>query len=369
MPHSWEAVRRLGGIRSNRIAVWVIAVLLAFAAFLIRLPLNSLVDGKGPFVTFLLATMLSAAWAGFWPGIATTVAGALLSRFVVPQSNLIPYLVVGSFVCGVCEVLIRARDRARDAERLLHDAQRQLQMQAEELRRSNRDLEEFAFVASHDMQEPLRAVNIYTQLLLKKVNREDSAELIRYAGYVTEGVERMQRLIRDLLEYSRVIHNETEPDVVDTHAAVLQVTKINEEAIQQLGASVVVDPLPMVLAGEAHVVQIFQNLISNSLKYRNENIPPLIHISAAVQDGKATFRVRDNGIGFDPEYADKVFRLFTRLHGKEYQGSGLGLAICKRVVERYGGQIGVESKRGEGSTFFFTLPAASPAEARYAIAG
>ncbi len=212
----------MGGLRPSRAMAWLIAVLLAVAALLVRLPLNPLIDGKAPFITFFLATMVSAALSGFWRGIATATGGALLSRFAVPQTNLIAYLVSAIGVCVVCEVLIRARDRARDAEQQLRETERQLQVQAEELRRSNRDLEEFAFVASHDMQEPLRTVNIYTELLLRKVNRQDSAELTQYAGYVSEGVERIQRLIIDLLDFSRVIHNETESIVVDANTAVVE---------------------------------------------------------------------------------------------------------------------------------------------------
>ena len=342
------------GFRSKPITAWGMAVLLAVAALMARLALNPLMGSTGAFVTFFLATIVSAALSGFWPGMGTAVAGALLSRFAVPQDNLIAYLVSATFVCGVCEVLIRARDRARAAEQQLRETQRQLQVQAEQLQRSNRDLEEFAFVASHDMQEPLRMVNIYSQLLLKKVNARDSAELTQYADYVTEGVERIQRLISDLLNDSRVIHDDADRIVVDARAAVAEALKANEDVVAQSGALIITDPLPMVLAGETHVVQVFQNLISNSIKYRKENIAPRIHISAEVEDGSATFRVRDNGIGFESEYAEKVFKLFTRLHGKHYPGSGLGLAICQRVVERYGGKIWVESKPGEGSTFLFT---------------
>jgi len=355
-----EGVGSLGGFRLRRVAAWTIAALLAVGALLVRLALNPLMGSKAPLVTFLVATMLSAALSGFWPGIATAAAGVLLSRLAVPQSNTLGYLVSAISVCAVCEILIRARDRARDAEQQLRESERQLQAQAEELRRSNRDLEEFAFVASHDMQESLRTVKIYTQLLLRNVDRQESAELTQYGGYVSEGVERLQRLISDLLDFSRVIHNETESIVVDANAAVGEAMKVSEDVIRQSGASIVVDPLPMVRAGEAHVIQIFQNLISNSLKYRKENEAPRVHIDAAVESGKATFQVEDNGIGFDQEYAEKVFKLFTRLHGKQYPGSGLGLAICHRVVERYGGKIWAVSKPGEGSTFFFTLPLAGP---------
>jgi signal transduction histidine kinase len=352
---SWQRLNALLA-RPRRLTPWAIALLLAVAALLVRLALNPLMGGNAPFVTFLLGTIVSAAMSGLWPGIATAVSGALLSRLAVPQSNLIPYLVSAALVCGVCEVLIRERDRARAAERQLRETQQQLQMQAEELKRSNRDLEEFAFGASHDMREPLRMVNIYTALLLKNVKREDSTELMLFAGFVSEGVERIERLLSDLLNYSRVIYNEAAQSAVDAQAAVAEALKVSEDTIRQSEALIIVDPLPMVHAGETHVVQIFQNLITNSLKYRKEDTAPRIHISAAVEDGEATFRVEDNGIGFEQQYAEQVFRLFKRLHGRDYPGSGVGLAICRRIVERYGGRIWVESKQGEGSTFSFTLP-------------
>ena len=369
----------LGGFRPRRGTAWTVALILPILAFLLRLALHSLLGGRAPYFTFFMATLASAALSGFWPGIATTILGALLAQFAFPlvgagplvgpkDATVVQFAIAAVVVCLVCESLIFARERARSAEQKLIESERRLQRQAEELRRSNRDLEEFAFVASHDMQEPLRMVNVYTQILLKHANMEKSPEISRYAGYVSEGVERMQRLISDLLEYSRVIHGENEQAPVNTDAAAAEAVKISRDLIDRSNASVVIDPLPMVLAGEAHVIQVFQNLISNAIKYRKQSEPPQVHISARLEANEAVFRVRDNGIGFEPEYSQKVFKLFTRLHGHQYQGSGLGLAICQRIVERYGGRIGVDSKVGEGSTFFFTLPAASDANAHQAAA-
>jgi PAS domain S-box-containing protein len=249
----------------------------------------------------------------------------------------------------------------------LKEAEAELQLQAEELKRSNRDLEQFAFVASHDMQEPLRTVNIYTELLLRRMEEGRSEELNQFAEYIHKGVARMERLIRDLLHYSRVIHDQSEDHVVDAGAAAREAVKVSQALVEQSGAQVTIDALPTVLAGEAHVTQLFQNLISNAIKYRREDAVPRIRISAEMRDGQALFRVADNGMGFEPQYAEKVFRLFTRLHGHQYGGSGLGLAICQRIVERYGGSIGAESRVGEGSTFFFTLPAANGAGAQQAV--
>jgi light-regulated signal transduction histidine kinase (bacteriophytochrome) len=377
--------RWLGGFRRNSLAAWIIAILLAIAALFIRLSLHGLLGDKAPYTIFFLATAASAALNGFWPGVSTAIAGALLARFVLlpggwahltdPADPMAPvrYLVTGGVVCWICEVLISARERARSAElrlreneSILKKAQAELLLQAEELKRSNRDLEQFAFVASHDMQEPLRTVNIYTELLLRRMEEGRSEELNQFADYIHQGVARMERLIRDLLHFSRVIHGESDSRPADAGAAAREALKVSQALVEQSGAEVTIGALPMVLAGEAHMTQVFQNLLSNAIKYRREDALPRIRISAQLGDGHVLFRVEDNGIGFEPEYAEKVFRLFTRLHGNQYAGSGLGLAICQRIVERYGGSIGAESRVGEGSTFYFTLPAANGAKSHRA---
>jgi light-regulated signal transduction histidine kinase (bacteriophytochrome) len=336
----------------------------------LRLALNPIFGAKAPYVTFFLAAAGSAALAGLVPGIVATVTGAALASlahiidptdpFALPR-----FLISSGFVCWICEVLISARERARNAEqrlleneKILKAAQAELRFQAEELRRSNRDLEQFAFVASHDMQEPLRTVNIYTELLLRRVSEGDPKDRDQFATYIRDGVVRMERLIHDLLHYSRIIHGEAERHPVDAGEAAREAVKVNQTLVELTGADVQIGPLPIVLAGEAHVTQVFQNLLSNAIKYRKGDQRPQIHITAELQNGLALFRVKDNGMGFEPEHAEKVFKLFTRLNGNQYGGSGLGLAICQRIVERYGGYIGAESRPGEGSTFFFTLPVA-----------
>jgi PAS domain S-box-containing protein len=250
------------------------------------------------------------------------------------------------------------------------ETEAKLNGQTEELRRSNQDLEQFAFVASHDMQEPLRMVNIYTQLLLRKIAGRDFADVDQFAGYIHEGVGRMERLIRDLLHYSRVIHGEPDSAAVDAYAAAREALEVNRRLVEESRAEVVIDPLPAVMASDAQLLLVFQNLMSNAIKYRKPDAAPRIRISADVSAGRATFRVTDNGLGFDPAYSGKVFKLFTRLHGKNYEGTGLGLAICKRIVERYGGSIGVKTEPDVGSTFSFTLAAAqSEVESHAAISG
>ncbi len=232
------------------------------------------------------------------------------------------------------------------------------QRNEQELRRINRELEEFAFVASHDLQEPLRMVNIYTQLLLRGTPVENDTAR-EYAGFVRQGVARMEMLIRDLLTYSRAVKTqEFAVGKADLSVALSETLVVLQNRIEEYAATIHSTSLPMVRGDTKQLAHVFQNLLSNALKYRKKGTAPEIHISAENENSDWTIRVRDNGIGFEPRYAQKIFGLFQRLHDDEYPGTGLGLAICQRIVERYGGRIWAEGRPGEGAEFFFTLPAA-----------
>lgn len=227
----------------------------------------------------------------------------------------------------------------------------------EELRRKNAELEEFAYIASHDLQEPLRMVNIFTQKLLRSHVRPGDTEAQEFAEFIGSGVKRMEGLIRDLLSYSRTIQAESARGrTASLAAAVAQSVALLTMQIEEAGASIQPGDLPEVPGDESQFAAVFQNLISNSLKYRHPERTPTVQISAEQSDGSTMIAVRDNGIGFDPAYADRIFGLFKRLHTNEYPGTGLGLAICKRVIERHGGRIWAESQPGQGSTFYFSVP-------------
>ncbi|SRR5579883_118942 len=228
------------------------------------------------------------------------------------------------------------------------------------LRQANRNLEEFAYVASHDLQEPLRMVNVYSQLLLKRIGPDANSQLNQYAEYIRTGIRRMEALIGDLLTYSRVTHAEdTGPARADLEAALRQALISVEARVQESDAEVSYDPLPAVTGDESQLAHVFQNLLSNALKYRKRHEPPRIHIGAQRCDGHWIVSVKDNGIGFEQDQAERIFGLFKRLHrNDEYPGTGLGLAICKHIVERYRGRIWAESQTGVGSTFFLSLPVA-----------
>jgi PAS domain S-box-containing protein len=226
----------------------------------------------------------------------------------------------------------------------------------DELRRMNRELEEFAYVASHDLQEPLRMVNIYTQLILKSLGGED-AKLDNYAGFVRQGVQRMEGLIRDLLTFSRITHDSELPaSTADLSVSLNETLSVFKNRIEESGAAITAQTLPTVRGDAPQMAHVFQNLLSNALKYRKKNVPPEIQIAAEPDGEQWTISVRDNGIGFDPQYAERIFGLFKRLHRDEYPGTGLGLAICQRIVERYGGRMWAEGRPGDGATFYFTLP-------------
>jgi len=233
-----------------------------------------------------------------------------------------------------------------------------LAVRAAELARSNRDLEQFAYVASHDLQEPLRMVGSYTQLLSQRYHGQIDAEADEYLGYAHDGVIRMRELIDDLLAFARV-GTRAEPFVR------IRSEEVVDQALDNLEAAIATQkghadhgPLPEILGDRTQLVQLFQNLMGNALKFRGP-ADPVVRVEAVRSGGEWIFSVRDNGIGIPPEYQEKIFGMFQRLHGRgEYPGTGIGLAICKRVVERHGGRIWVEStgRQGEGTRFCFTFP-------------
>jgi PAS domain S-box-containing protein len=235
-------------------------------------------------------------------------------------------------------------------------AEVQLLQKVEELNRSNEELGQFAYIASHDLQEPLRMVASYTQLISKRYKGKLDADADEFILFAVDGAKRMQRLIQDLLTYSRV--GTKGKDLLETSSEdALQQALINLRGlIEESSALVTHDHLPSVVADEMQLVQLFQNLIGNAIKYQNPGIPK-IHISASKSGGKKwMFSVKDNGLGIEPQYFDRIFGMFQRLHEREeFAGTGIGLAICKKIVERHGGVISVESQPGLGSTFHFAL--------------
>lgn len=252
-----------------------------------------------------------------------------------------PWRQTDGTVCGLLGVLTDVTPQVRARQ---------------ELERVNRELEEFAYVASHDIQEPLRMVNIYSHLVLKRIGSGDS-KLQQYGEYIRQGVVRMEALIRDLLAYSRAIHRDPAPiGSADLSASLREALSVLGNSIDSSAALITTQQLPCVRGDTKQVTHVFQNLISNALKYCREGVRPEIQITAQSNNGHAVIAVQDNGIGFEQKYGEQIFALFNRLHKDEYPGTGVGLAICHRIVERYGGSIWAEGRPGEGSTFYFSLP-------------
>lgn len=243
----------------------------------------------------------------------------------------------------------------KESEALLLDLNNRLKHRADELAASNVELERFAYIASHDMQEPLRMITSFLQLFKKKYEDQIDETAEQYIHFAVDGAERMKKLIMDLLEYSRVGSNKDDFTEIDTNALLEEVKNIFLNRINEMKATVTIDPLPLIKGHRTQIFQLFQNLIGNALKYHSGESAE-IHVSGKEDNGHFIFSVKDNGIGIKPVFFEKIFILFQRLHHKnEYSGTGIGLAVCKKIVEKHGGKIWVESEPGKGSRFSFSI--------------
>ena len=261
------------------------------------------------------------------------------------------------------EELARRAAAALENSRLYNESkqtQAELQVKNEDLRRANDDLNQFAYSASHDLQEPLRMVSIYSQLLKRKYAAQLDETADKYLSYAVEGASRMETLLRDILAYTQVANTDTVPPAPVAAGTVLHKALANlQGGISESGALIHTGELPAVRVQEVHLLQLFQNVIGNAIKYRKEQ-GLRIEIAASLECDRWLFSIADNGIGIDAQYKEQIFGLFKRLHSTEdYPGTGVGLAICQKIVERYRGRIWVDSEPGRGSTFYFTLPAGS----------
>ncbi|MGE0268674.1 MAG: CHASE domain-containing protein [Candidatus Omnitrophota bacterium] len=250
----------------------------------------------------------------------------------------------------------KARKDAVEYADRLEKSLKETQFAKAELERSNKELEEFAYVASHDLQEPLRMVSGFTQLLEKKYKDQLDDKAREYIHFANDGALRMQTLIEALLQYSRVGKKDTAFEEVDLNGVMAQVLADLDFSIKETHADIKVDPLPVLTVNRAQMVQLFQNLILNALKFREQDKAPVIAVACQKKTEHWQFSVKDNGIGIDPRFSDKIFVIFQRLHSnKKYPGTGIGLSLCKKIVENYKGRIWIESEPGKGSIFHFTI--------------
>lgn len=264
-------------------------------------------------------------------------------------------LITAVLVLGLLAALSRVMAREIRRDRMVNQA---LRAANRDLSRSNADLEQFAYVASHDLKEPLRNIASYVQLLQRRYQGRLDEDADAFIGYTVDGVRRMQMIINELLVYSRIGTGPLTRGAVQTGVLVSTALANLKAVIAEAGAVVEVKgPLPVVVGDAGQLSSVFQNLISNGLKYRRDDIRPELTVAVAEQGEFWRFSIIDNGIGIDPQYHRQIFELFKRLHARDrYTGTGIGLAVCQRVIERHGGEIWVESVPGQGASFHFTLP-------------
>ncbi|MGE5499850.1 MAG: ATP-binding protein, partial [Syntrophothermus sp.] len=257
------------------------------------------------------------------------------------------------------ENAVQKNGELQEANKQLINVQQELKRKNLELERSNKDLELFAYVASHDLQEPVRNVSNYTALLERHYKGKFDERGLQMLEFITEGSRRMQELIKDLLSYSRLSNIQNKFEKVDLNDVCLDAIANLKSAIEEADAQIKTDMLPSVKGVRAQMLQLFQNLISNAIKYRSPERTPVIEVGYQQKGNKFVFFVKDNGIGIEKDYFDRIFIIFQRLHDRgSYPGTGIGLTICKKIVERHGGRMWVESEVNKGSAFFFSLPSA-----------
>lgn len=374
------------------LAAWMPAWLEGYVLVFLLLGAATLITVSVPFhgqwrllinTMFLLCIGVGAWKGGFVPGVITVLYTEMVApRLVVHTFKLSQVNWVSTFEVVLISLLLswaassqrrlkrsneeldaRVRERTAELEELNRELQRRetrLVEQTEQLAQSNADLEQFAYIASHDLQEPLRMVSIYTELFAQQFHGSIDEHADRHIQTIIEGAQRMETLLRDLLAYSHTIHAEQRPPETFGSAEAVEVAMSRLEVpLRETGAKVKVESLPEIHGDRVGLTQVFQNLMSNALKYRS---PENCEIRIAAQpDGEWwILSVEDNGIGIHGDYHETIFKPFKRLHGREYRGSGVGLAICRRIVERQGGRIWVESEPGRGAKFRFTIRAARP---------
>jgi PAS domain S-box-containing protein len=278
-----------------------------------------------------------------------------IAGIITSESKDVNWVLVNGFPNldenGIIKNIITTNTDITDRKKMEFELQKTL----DKMRYLNKELERFAYVASHDLQEPLRMISSFSQLLEKRYKDKLDEDADEFIEYIVDGAKRMQKLINDLLIYSRVGRGDEPFIPIDTNVVLKNVIKNLKQSIDDTNAEITHDILPTVIANESEMIQLFQNLISNAIKFHRED-PPYIHVSAKLENDEWIFSVKDNGIGIDSKYFDRIFIIFQRLHKKdEYGGTGIGLAVCKKIIQRHGGKIWVESEKGKGSTFYFSI--------------
>jgi signal transduction histidine kinase len=353
-------------LERSRLKRYFVPALSVSAATLLTISIAPYFHGKAPLFFFTVAVIVAADYGGVGPGLLATALGiGIVQLFfkpemfvlAVPHSNVILFSILG---IGTTLIL----GRLQNANKALSAAKANLQMvnenlanRTESLSQANEELQRFAYALAHDLNTPLRGISALTELLVQRNVEKLDESSKECAAMVVQRIQRMQSMIKGLLDYAAAVEKPEERTDIDCNALVERVVQDLDSAIKECGAQITVDALPSIPATESHLLQVFSNLISNAIKYRPSVRVPQVHISSIDRAGEWVFCVADNGIGLDMKYAKDIFGMFQRLHHEsEYEGSGIGLALSKIVVERHGGRIWVESQLGKGSRFLFTLP-------------
>jgi signal transduction histidine kinase len=336
------------------------------AASLLTIAIEPLFGGKAPLFFFIVAVVLSAAYGGLAAGLLATAFGVGVAFLgftpevlvvAIAHSGLVVFAGLGIGLSIIVGYLKRTNAELRSAKGHLETSNQKLAERSEALSQANEELQRFAYALAHDLNAPLRGIAVLTDLFVQRNSDKIDESSRECAAMITGRVQRMQSMIKGLLDYAAVAEKPEDRGLVDCDLLVQRVIQDLDAVIAESGAQITVGNLPMVRATESHLDQVFANLISNAIKYRPSVRTPQVHISVAERGTDWLFCVRDNGIGLDMKFANDIFGMFKRLHAdNQYGGSGIGLALCKIVIERHGGNIWVESELGKGSRFFFTFP-------------
>jgi signal transduction histidine kinase len=353
-------------------ARYAIALALVGLALAVRLWLAPPEAGL-PFITFFPAAALAAIVGGLGPGLlAVFICSGLATTLFMPPIfepnftlwSVIVYVLDGILVCGAIEAMRRYHAFYKQAAADLEEARLTSENANRALRDSNAELEQFAYIASHDLQEPLRMVVSYGQLLKRRYFDRLDGDGHDFVDFMVEGATRMQQMVAELLEYSRIDRDGEVPEWIDSGETIATVLASLAFATEAAHATVSVGKTPRILFHRAQFIRLMQNLVSNATKYRDPARPLEITIAARRDDRRWVFSVSDTGIGIEPQYFARIFMIFQRLHTRDkYEGSGIGLAICKKIVERQGGSVWVQSQPDKGSTFLFSVPITNADEA------
>ena len=341
-------------LKEEKIRILIILILLIISCFLIY------------YFDIILRTSILIAHFFYFPSILACLwwkrKGLIVPLFlailllvfnIIPEYELVSIEILNNFLRAISLIVVGIVISILSEN--ISNKEIEFNQITEDLRRSNEDLQQFAYVASHDLQEPLRAIVSFSQLLEDKYHEKLDEDGKEFIHFITDGAKKMNTLIKDLLLYSRITTQAKPSRLTDLEDVVQDALFNLKESIDESEAIITYDKMPVLKIDKTQFIQLFQNLLSNAIKFRSQQ-PPRIHIGVNRLETEWIFSVKDNGIGIEPKYFSKLFNIFYRLHTKEeYPGTGIGLPICKKIVQRYGGKIWVESRLGKGSTFYFTF--------------